>query len=61
MEGRATASFRMEFKINRRLKMVDWKERQEFLPGWNVESIRRLKMFDWKGRQELSSGWSFKL
>ena len=41
--------------------MVDWKERQEFLPGWNVESIRRLKMFDWKGRQELSSGWSFKL
>ncbi len=40
--------------------MVDWKERQEFLAGWNVKSIRRRKMFDWKGRQELSSGWSFK-
>ena len=41
--------------------MVDWKERQEFPPGWNVESSRRLKVFDWKDRQELSSGWSFKL
>ena len=41
--------------------MVDWKERQEFPPRWNVESSRRLEMFDWKDRQELSSGWSFKL
>jgi hypothetical protein len=42
------------------LKMVDWRERREFLAGWNVKSIEMLKMFDWKGRQELSSGWSFK-
>jgi hypothetical protein len=30
-----------------RLKVVDWKERQEFLAGWNVKSIRRLRIFDW--------------
>ena len=48
------------FKISRRLKMADWKERQQFLAGWNDKSIRRLKRCDWKDRLELSSGWSFK-
>ena len=36
------------FKISRRLKRVDWKERQEFLAGWSFKSFRRLKKFDWK-------------
>ena len=38
--GGKSSSFLQDgvFKINRRLKRVDWKERQEFPTRWNVRA-----------------------
>ena len=36
------------FKIGKRLKGFDWKERQRLPSGWSFKISKRLKRFDWR-------------
>ena len=48
MEGKQEVPSGWSFKIRKRLKRADWKERQELLVGWNFKTSRSLNRFDWR-------------
>ena len=43
MDGKSLVSHKDEVEIGRKLKRVDWNERQEFLAGWSFKYIRSQK------------------
>ena len=48
LESKGRVPSGWSFRISRKLKRPDWKEKQEVPSGWSFKISRRLKRSDWR-------------